>query len=115
MRADHDRASSLHRDEDFVDRGRCRVRGGNDGGDDAEGLGDFNDAAIVVACDDADGLHRSDEVVDLLGAEQVLLDLVLDDPVAGFFDGKPRECFGVRGGRSSHGLDDGVNPFLAEF
>ena len=34
--------------------------------------------------DDADGLHRPDEAVDLLASEQVLLDLVGDDAVAGF-------------------------------
>ena len=70
--------------------------------------------AVFVARDDADRLHRPDEVVDLLRSEEVLLNLVGDDAVAGFFDGEPRERFGLRRGGRGHRVDDGVDAFLAE-
>jgi hypothetical protein len=72
----------------LVDGTTCR--------DHAERLRDLDDAAILVARDDADGLHRPDEAVHLLRREEVLLDLVVDDAVAGFFDGKPGEQLGRR-------------------
>ena len=55
------------------------------------------------------------KLVDLLRAEQVLLNLVFDDAVAGFFDGEPRERLGLRRGRGGHRVDDGVDLRLAEF
>ena len=64
---------------------------------------------ILDAVDHADGLHRPDELVDLLRREQVLLDLVGDDAVAGLFDGQARERFGVRRDGGGHGIDDGVD------
>ena len=67
-----------------------------------------------MARDDADRLHRPDEVVDLLRAEEVLLDLVGDDAVAGFFDGEPGERFGLRRRGGGHRVDDGVDALLAE-
>ena len=115
VRAEDDRAARLERDQDLVDGGRRRVGRRNDGRDDAERLGDLDDPPIVVPRDDADGLHRPDELVDLLRAEQVLLNLVFDDAVAGFFDGEPREGFGLRRGRGGHRVDDGVDLLLAEF
>ena len=69
----------------------------------------------LVPRDDADGLHRPDELVDLLRREEVLLDLVFDDAVAGFLDGEPRERFGVRRRGRGHRVDDGVDVLLAEF
>src|SRR4029079_14933980 len=83
MRADHDGAARLQRDEDLVDRRGRRVRRRDDGADDAERLRDLDDLAILEAADDADRLHRTDELVALLGGEEVLLDLVGDDAVAG--------------------------------
>ena len=69
---------------------------------------------VFVARDDADGLHRPDELVDALGGEQVLLDLVGDDAVAGFLDGEPRERLGLRRGGRGHRVDDGVDLLLGE-
>jgi hypothetical protein len=66
VRADHDGAARLERDQDLVDRRGGRVGRRNDGGDDAERLRDLDDLAIVVAGDDAHRFHRPDEVVDLL-------------------------------------------------
>ena len=70
--------------------------------------------AVVVAGDDADRLHRLDELVDLLGREEILLNLVGDDPVAGFLDGEARERFGLRRGGGGHRVDDRVDLFLVE-
>ena len=62
VRADHDRAARLERDQDLVDRRRRRVRRRDDRRDDAERLGDLDDLAVLEPADDADGLHRPDEV-----------------------------------------------------
>ena len=69
---------------------------------------------VFVARDDADRLHRPDEVVDLLGAEEVLLNLVGDDAEAGLFDGERGErlSLGRRGRR--HRVDDRVDARLVE-
>ncbi len=61
VRAEHDGTARLERDQDLVDGGRGRVRGRDDGGDDAERLGDLDDLPLLVAADDADGRHRADE------------------------------------------------------
>ena len=90
VRAEDDRAARLR-----ARSGSCRwpsTSGWSTGTTAAttpNGSGDLDDAPIVVPGDDADGLHRPDEVVDLLRAEQVLLNLVCDDAVAGFLDGEP--------------------------
>ena len=88
--------------------------GRDDRGDDAEGLGDLDDLAVFEAADDADRLHRPDEAVDLLGGEQVLLDLVGDDAVAGFFVGEAGQRLGLGGGGGGHRVDDGVDLLLGE-
>ena len=96
MRAEHDGAARLERDQDLVDgRGR-RVGGRHDGGHDAEGLGDLDDLLVLDPVDDADGAHRPDELEHALRGEQVLLDLVGFDAVAGFLDGHLRQRTGVR-------------------
>ena len=64
--------------------------------------------------DDADGFHRPDEVVDLLGGEEVLLDLVGDDAVAGFLVRQPRERLGLRRDGGRHGVDDRVDLVLGQ-
>jgi len=53
-------------------------------------------------------------VVDLLRAEEILLNLVFDDAVAGFFDGQAREGLGLRRRRRGHRVDNGVDLLLAE-
>ena len=65
--------------------------------------------------DHADGLHRPDELVDALGGEQVLLDLVGDDAEAGFLDGEPRQRLGLRPDGRRHRVDDAIDLFLREF
>jgi hypothetical protein len=114
MRAEHDRASCFERDQNLVDRRRRGIGGRHDRGDDAERLRDFDDATVVVARNDADRLHWPDEVIHLLRAEEILLDLVFDDAVAGFIDGESRERFGLRRGGGSHRIDNCVDALLAE-
>src|SRR5262249_9504749 len=70
----------------------------HDGGDDPERLGDLHDAPIFVARDHTDGLHRLDELIDLLRAEEIFLNLVFNDAVAGFVDRERRERPGPRRG-----------------
>jgi hypothetical protein len=53
--------------------------------------------------------------MDLLGAEEVFLNLVVDDAVARFLDGKSREGFGLSRCGGGHGINDGVDALLAEF
>ena len=65
--------------------------------------------------DDADGFHRADEVVDLLGAEEVFLNLVGHHAVAGFLDRKACKGLGLRRGGGSHRVHYRVDFFLAEF
>ena len=64
--------------------------------------------------DDADRLHRPDEVVDLLRGEEVLLDLVGDDAVAGFLVRQPGERLGLRRDGRRHGVDDRVDLLLGQ-
>jgi hypothetical protein len=115
MRAEDDRAARLDRDQHLVDGGRGRVGRRHDRRDDAERLGDLDDLPVLDAIDDADGLHRPDELVDLTRGEQVLLDLVGDHAVTGLVDGEAGQRFGVRRHRVGHCRDDGVDPLLREF
>jgi hypothetical protein len=114
MRAEDDRAPRLHGEQDLVDGGGGRVGGRDDRGDHAEGFGDLDDLLLVDPPHDPDGLHRADEVVDLLGREEVLLDLVGDDAVAGFLDGETGERFGLRRDGGGHRIHDGVDLFLGQ-
>ena len=106
VRADDDRTAGLQRDEDLIYSRRRRVRGRDDRGDDAEGFGDLDDFAVLESVDDADRLHRPDELVHLTRAEEVFLNLVFDDPVARLFDGQPCERLGVGRDGLGHGADD---------
>ena len=114
MRADDDGAARLERNQDLVDGGRGRVRGRHDRRDDAERLGDLDDLPILDPPDDPDRLHRADEAVDLVGGEEVLLDLVGDDAVARFLVRQAGERLGLGRGGLGHGIDDGVDLFLGE-
>ena len=114
MRAQHDRAPGLERDEDLVDRRRGGVGRRDDRGDDTKGLRNLDHPADLVAGDDTHGLHRADELVDLVGGEQILLNLVGDDAVPGFLDGKRRERFGLRAGGGGDGVHDRIDLRLRE-
>ena len=111
----HDGTPRLEGNQNLVDGGGRGIGGRYDARDDAEGLGNLDDLAIVEPLHDADGLHRPDELVDLLGREEILLDLVVDDAVAGFFGGKPGERFSLRGDGRRHGVDVGVDLILSAF
>src|SRR5678816_1107927 len=113
MWTDDDRTARLQRDEDLIDRCGCRVRGGNDRRDDAKGLGDFDDLAVFETVDYSNRSHWPDELVHLPRAKEVLLDLVLDDSVAGLFHGKARERLRVRCDRVRHRAYNRVDLFLS--
>jgi hypothetical protein len=95
VRADHDGASRFQRDEHLIDSGGRRVRGRDYRRHDAKGLGDLDDLLLFDAVDDAHRPHRTNELEDPLGAEEVLLNLVSDHAVTGFFDREVGEGFGV--------------------
>jgi hypothetical protein len=63
---------------------------------------------------DADGAHRLDELVDTLRGEEVLLDLVGLDAVAGLVDGHLGQRAGLRRDGRRHRGHDGVDPFLRQ-
>ena len=115
VRAQDNRATSFERDEDLVDGGGGRIGRRNDGGHDTKRLGDLDHAPILVPGNDADRLHRPDELVHLLRAEQVFLDLVFDDAVSRFFNSESCERFGLRSRRGGHRVDDCVDSRLIEF
>ena len=115
MGTHHNRATGLHGNENLVDSGRRRVRGRHHRGDDAERLRDLDHPFVFVAGDDADCLHRPNELVDVLRGEEIFLDLVGDDAVAGFFDGEARERLGLLCGCCGHRVHDGVDLVLGEF
>ncbi len=114
MRADDDRASCLQRDENLVDGRRRRVGRGHDRRHDPERLRDLDDLAIFQTVQDADGLHRANEAVDPIGGKLILLDLVGDDAVSGFFDRQLRERLALRRDGRRHRVDDGVDALLRQ-
>ena len=101
VRTDDDRAARLDGNQDLVNRRGRWVRRRHDGADHAEWLRNLDDLAVVDPPDDAHGLDRFDEFVDPLRREQVLLDLVSDDPVAGLLMRELGERFGLRRGRGA--------------
>ena len=86
VRADDDGVAGLQRDEALEDRGRGGVGGGDDGANQADGLGDLGDAEGLVALDNAAGLGVLVGVVDVLGGVVILDHLVLEDAAAGLLD-----------------------------
>ena len=112
--ADDDRAARLERDEDLVDGGRGGVGRRHDRRHHTERFGDLDDAPGLVPGDDADSLHRLDEVVDRFRGEQVLLDLVFVDAKPCLVHSQTGKRLGVGGGGVGDGGDDGVDLFLGE-
>src|SRR5581483_9032294 len=108
------RTTRLESDQDLVNGRGGGVGRRNDRGDNAERLGDLDHPPVFVPGDDADRAHRPDEAIDLVGGEEVLLDLVLDDAVARLLDGKPREPLRLGRRRRGHRIDNCVDLFLAE-
>ena len=68
----------------------------------------------IEPIDDAHGLHGRDELVYLTRGEQVLLDLVRDNAVAGLLDGQPGQRLRVRRHGIGHRRYDSIDLFLAE-
>ena len=112
MGADNDGIAGLQGDQALEDRGGSGVRGGDDGGDDADGLSDLLGAESLVLFDHTTGLGVLVGVVDVLGSVVVLDDLILDHAHAGLFHGHPGQGDAglVRGGSS--GQEDLVHLLL---
>ena len=53
-------------------------------------------------------------LINLLGAEQVLLNLVGDHAITGLFDGEARERLGLSRSGFGHRVDNGIDLGLAE-
>ncbi len=87
MGGENDGVAGLQGDEGLEDGGRGGVGGGNNGGDEAHGLGNLLEAESLILLDDAAGLHILVGVVDVLGGVVVLDDLVLHHAHAGFLHG----------------------------
>jgi hypothetical protein len=61
-----------------------------------KGSANLDDLLVLDPVDDAHGAHRPDELEHALRGEEVLLDLVGFDTVAGFLDRHLRQRAGVR-------------------
>ncbi len=86
VRGEDDAVPGLEGHEGLEDRGRGRVRRRDHRAQNADRLGDLDDAGGFVALDDAAGLRVAVLVVDVLRRVVVLDHLVLDDAHAGLFD-----------------------------
>ena len=87
VRRDEDGVAGLQADERLEDGRGGGVGRRDDGGHEAERLGDLLVAEGGVVGDDVAGLHVLVLVVDVLGGVVVLDDLVLHDTVASLLDG----------------------------
>ena len=115
MGTDHNGVPSLQADERFEDCRRCGIRGGDDGGDDANGFGDPLNAEGFVRFDDAAGPGVFVGVVDVLGGIVVFDDLILHNAHSGLFhshlcQGNPHFVGGDGGG-----LEDFIYLLLCVF
>ena len=106
---ENDGVAALERNQGLVDGGGSRVGGGNDRGNDPDRRGDLQDSFFSVLSDDADRPEVFDGLVDKLGAEFVLEDLVGDVAETGFLHGHAGKLLGSSqpslGHLSNHGID----------
>src|SRR5664280_1282735 len=113
-RPEDDRVAGLGRDDGLEQHCRGRVGDRCDGHHDTDRLGDVVDVGLFVVVDDADGLLVLEVVVEELGGQVVLDDLVLEDPEAGLFHRHPGEIDGDVQPGDHHGQDDVVDGLLVE-
>ena len=99
----NDRVPGLQRDQTLEDRSGCRIGDGSDAADDADRLGDFDDAGDLVIADDADGLEVLHGMRDVLTNKDVLDGLVLENSAAGLGNCGHRQ-FAVLGQRGDDRL-----------
>ena len=114
MRAVDDGIARLDRDQALEEGRRSWVRGGQHGRHHAHRHGQFGNTQFRFFAQHADRLQRGDLLVQQVGVEQVLGDLVPYVSVAGLFDRHACQAFGVLPRRLRHGCDDGVHLLLAE-
>ena len=115
MGTDHNGIPGLQADERFEDCRRCGIRGGDDGGDDANGFGDPLNAEGFVCFDDAAGSGVFVGIVDVFGGIVVFDDLILHNAHSGLFhshlcQGNPHFVGGDGGG-----LEDFIYLLLCVF
>ncbi len=111
---DH-RVAGLGSDDRLEQGGRGRVGDRDQGQHDADRLGDVLDAPLVVLLDHADRLLVLEVVVEELGGDEVLDDLVLEHPEVGLLHRQRGQLEGVLETGHDHGPDDPVDGLLIEF
>jgi len=113
-RAEDHGVAGLGRDDGLEQHGGGGVGDGGDGEDDADGLGHVVDAPVGVGVDHADAGLVLQVVVEELGGDVVLDDLVLEDAEPGLLDGELGEVDGGPEAGHDHGPHDGVDLLLVE-
>ena len=103
MGADDHAVAGLQGDQSLENGSGSGVGGGNDGGDDTDGLGDLLDAESSILLNDTTGFGVLIGVIDILGGIVVLDDLVFHHAHAGLLHGHlcQRDPGPVSGGSGS--------------
>ena len=112
MRAEDHRVPRLDGHDALEENGGSGVGDGREREDDADGLGHFDQAALRILANDADGAFVLDVVVDELGGHHVLEGLVFQNADASLFDRQSREILGLLQAGNDHRLDDAVDVLL---
>ena len=113
-RPEDDRVARLGRDDRLEQRRRGRVGDGQQPEHDADRLGHLLDVALGVLADDADRALVLEVVVEELGGDVVLEDLVLEDPEPGLLHGELGEVDGVLEAGDDHRPHDRVDGLLVQ-
>ena len=113
-RPEDDGVAGLGRDDGLEEHGRGGVGHRRHGEDHADGLGHHVDAGVRVVLDDPDGALVPKVVVEELGGDVVLHDLVLEHPEPGLLDGQERQLGRRLQSRDRHRPDDAVHRLLVE-
>src|SRR5262245_36673017 len=112
MWTQHNAVAAFEGDQNLVDGGGSRIRGGNNRSNDADRSCDLDNAPLRVLPEDAHSLQVFDRVVDELRSELVLENLVLILAESGFVYGHSRQRLGRTQTSLGHCPDDGINLFL---
>ena len=113
VRAHHDPAPRLRRNNRLIHRRRRRIRARDERGDDAHRRGDFPDRAVVGLLDDAGRPHPAHPLVQRPRGEEVLLALALGLAEAGLIVGHLPEPCRLARARLAHRVDDAIDLLLA--
>ena len=111
---ENDAVARLQAEKGLENGCRRGVGAGDDAGDDAQGSGDLAVAVDRIVLNDAAGLLILVFMVDVLGCEMVLGDLVFHESHARFPDGHARQVNAVRYGSGCGMVEDPVHLLLCE-